>query len=216
MNWNRSLIGIGVALPIIGLLAYGMTLDPSQLPSTMPGREAPEFALLMMDSESSDTIRLADHSGEVVVLNFWASWCLGCRDEHADLSLTATKYADRGVTFYGIVYNDSEGNARRWIIDMGGQAYPSLVDARSRTAIDYGLYAVPETVVIDQRGKVAQKFIGPVTARQLSAVIDPLLANPPAAEIESPIEGGDRPDDDAATPAEPGAATPAEAGAAES
>ncbi|MBR9991165.1 MAG: redoxin domain-containing protein [Gemmatimonadetes bacterium] len=189
MNWNRSLIGIGVALPIIALLAYGMTVDPNELPSTMPGRDAPEFALRVMDSAPPDTVRLADHRGDVVVVNFWASWCLGCRDEHPDLSQTATRYEERGVKFYGVIYNDTEGNARSWIRDMGGQAYPSLVDTRSRTAIDYGLYAVPETVIIDQLGRVAHKQIGPITARQLSDIIDPLLANPPTAETTGGDDG---------------------------
>lgn len=175
MNWRRSAIGAGMALPIIALLAYGMTVDPTELPSTMPGRQAPEFALRVMDSEPPDTVRLSEHLGDVVVMNFWASWCLACRDEHADLSGIATAYAPHGVKFYGVVYNDSESNARRWIREMGGQAYPSLVDVRSRTAIDYGLYAVPETVIIDQQGRVVHKHIGPITARQLADIIDPLL-----------------------------------------
>lgn len=183
MNWRRSVIGAGISLPIIALLAYGMTVDPKELPSTMPGRAAPEFALRMMDSAPPDTVRLIDHRGEVVVVNFWASWCLGCRDEHMDLSITASKYAGKGVKFYGVIYNDSESNARRWIREMGGQPYPSLVDERSRTAIDYGLYAVPETVIIDQQGKVVYKHIGPITAGKLSTIIDPLLAEPaPTAE----------------------------------
>lgn len=186
MNWRRSLIGIGIALPIIALLAYGMTVDPNELPSTLPGRPAPEFALRIMDSAPPDTARLAAHRGEVVVLNFWASWCLECRVEHSDLSLTATTYAARGVQFYGVLYSDSEANGRSWIREMGGQAYPSLVDDRSRTAIDYGLYGVPETFIIDQQGRVVHKQIGPITARRLSDIIDPLLVETPT-EATSPI-----------------------------
>ncbi|HEX2168438.1 MAG TPA: redoxin domain-containing protein [Longimicrobiales bacterium] len=187
MNWRRSLIGAAVALPIIALLAYGMTVDPRELPSTMPGRVAPEFSLRVMDSEPPDTVRLVDERGSVVVVNFWASWCLACRDEHTDLSVSATRYADSGVKFYGVIYNDSESNARRWIREMGGQPYPALVDERSRTAIDYGLYAVPETVIIDQQGKVVYKHIGPITSAQLQRIIDPLLANGTAAKGERPV-----------------------------
>ena len=175
MNWRRSLIGAGIALPIIALLAYGMTVDPKELPSVLPGKAAPEFALRVMDAEPVDTVRLADHRGEGVVVNFWASWCLGCRDEHSDLSLIASTYEDRGVRFYGVIYNDSEGNARNWIRDMGGQAYPALVDERSRTAIDYGLYAVPETVIIDQKGNVVYKHIGPVTPEVMETQLAALL-----------------------------------------
>lgn len=188
MNWRRSAIGVGIALPIIALLAYGMTVDPKELPSTMPGRQAPDFALRVMDTEPADTVRLSEHRGEVVVVNFWASWCLACRDEHSDLSGTALAYAERGVKFYGVIYNDSESNARRWIREMGGQSYPSLIDARSRTAIDYGLYAVPETVIIDQQGKVVHKHIGPITSRQLADIIDPLLSGA-SAEAAPVIPG---------------------------
>lgn len=176
MNWRRSAAGIGVALPIIGLLAYGMTTDPRELPSTLPGKTAPDFTLAVMDAP--DTVRLSEHRGEVVVVNFWASWCLSCRDEHSDLSSTAEAYAARGVRFYGVVYNDTESNARRWISEMGGQSYPSLIDPGSRTAIDYGLYAVPETVVIDREGRVVHKQIGPITAARLASLLDPLLATP--------------------------------------
>lgn len=188
MNWRRSAIGAGIALPIIGLLAYGMTVDPKELPSTMPGRQAPEFALRVMDSAPPDTVRLSEHFGDVVVVNFWASWCLACRDEHSDLSGAATAYAPHGVKFYGVIYNDSESNARHWIREMGGQSYPSLVDARSRTAIDYGLYAVPETVIIDQQGRVVHKQIGPITARQLADIIDPLLSDAAAETPPAPID----------------------------
>jgi cytochrome c biogenesis protein CcmG/thiol:disulfide interchange protein DsbE len=176
MNWRRAAIGIGVTLPVIGLLAYGMTLDPTARPSTMPGRPAPEFALRVMDSAPPDTARLSDQMGSVVVLNFWASWCIPCRVEHPELALASSMYQARGVKFFGVLYDDSEANGRSWIREVGGQGYPALIDERSRTAIDYGLYGVPETFVIDQQGRVVQKHIGPITAGQLSAIIEPLLA----------------------------------------
>ena len=200
MNWRRAVIGAGVALPIIALLAYGMTVDPKALPSTLPGRPAPEFALRVMDSAPPDTVRLSEQRGAVVVLNFWASWCLECRVEHSDLSLAATTYAPRGVKFYGVLYSDSEGNGRNWIRDMGGQAYPALVDDRSRTAIGYGLYGVPETFVIDQQGRVVHKQIGPITARQLANILEPLLAEAPVGPIET--EPGDAPVGASSAPAE--------------
>ena len=177
MNWRRAAIGIAIALPVIGLLAYGMTLDPTARPSTMQGRPAPEFALRVMDSAPPDTARLSDHLGSVVVLNFWASWCIPCRVEHPELALASSIYQPRGVRFFGVLYDDSEANGRSWIGDVGGQNYPALIDERSRTAIAYGLYGVPETFVIDQQGRVVQKHIGPITARQLSAIIQPLLAD---------------------------------------
>jgi|SRR5690606_9178430 len=185
MNWRRALIGIGIALPIIALLAYGMTTDPRALPTTLPGRPAPDFALRVMGSAPSDTVRLSDQRGSIVVLNFWASWCLECRVEHADLSRVATLLEDRGVRFFGIVHRDTEANAQAWIREMGGQAYPSLMDEHSRTAIDYGLTGVPETVIIDRNGTVVHKQIGPVSAEYLASLIAPLLEESTASATGS-------------------------------
>lgn len=174
MNWRRSAVGIGIALPIVGLLAFGMTRDPRAIPSTLPGREAPEFALPVLDGQ--DTVRLSDLRGEVVVLNFWASWCLECRVEHGDLSMAAQLYRPKGVRFFGVLYNDSPANGRAWIREMGGQTYPALIDMGSRTAIDYGLYGVPETFIIGRDGRVVHKQIGPIDMRRLAALLEPLLA----------------------------------------
>jgi len=189
MNWKRASSATVVAVPIIALLAYGMTRDPKDIPSPLPGRATPEFSLAVFAEgegdqrrAAGDTARLAEHSGDVVVLNFWASWCLACRDEHADLSTVAESYAEKGVQFYGLLYNDTPANGRRWIGEMGGQSYPSLEDPRTRTAIDYGLYGVPETFFIGRDGRVAYKHVGPVSAAMLAHKLDSLLATPrPAA-----------------------------------
>jgi cytochrome c biogenesis protein CcmG, thiol:disulfide interchange protein DsbE len=180
MNWKR--VGVNLALigPIIGLLAFGLTRDPRSIPSPMPGQPAPEFLLAVMDDPmfaetGLDSASLAAHRGDVVVVNFWASWCLPCRQEHDALSRVATRYRDRGVQFYGILYNDSEPNALRWLREMGGQAYPALLDPGARTAISYGLYGVPETFVIGRDGKVAFKHIGPVTDEILNDFIERAL-----------------------------------------
>jgi cytochrome c biogenesis protein CcmG/thiol:disulfide interchange protein DsbE len=178
MNWRRSLLAIVVCIPIVALLAFGMTRDPGAIPSPLPGKPAPEFALPIMDD--AGTVRLAEHRGKVVVLNFWASWCLQCRDEHSDLSMAANMYRGRGVEFYGVLYNDTPDNGRRWLEAMGGQTYPALIDAGSRTAIEYGLYGVPETFIIDQQGQVVHKKIGPTSISELASLIDPLLENAPA------------------------------------
>lgn len=184
MNWKRAfLFTAGLGAPAIALLSYGMTRNPRDIPSPLPGREAPVFtrSVFAPGADSvlrlpiGDSVRLAAHRGHIVVVNFWASWCLACRDEHLDLSQTATAFAQKGVRFYGLLYNDQEKNGLRWISDMGGQAYPALLDPGARTAIDYGLYGVPETFVIDQRGRVAHKFIGPVSTVQLSKLLDSLL-----------------------------------------
>jgi cytochrome c biogenesis protein CcmG, thiol:disulfide interchange protein DsbE len=190
MNWRKSMIGLGISLPIVGLLAFGMTRDPRAIPSPLPGRDAPEFALQVLDSQ--DTARLADHRGEVVVLNFWASWCLECRIEHNDLNMAASFYGPKGVSFYGVLYNDTPANGRAWIREMGGQTYPALIDTGSRTAIDYGLYGVPETFIIGRDGKVVHKQIGPLSMQKLAAILDPLLAEPTTDPAAAAGEEEDR------------------------
>lgn len=175
MNWRSGSYGAAGALLITALLGYGMTRDPGEIPSPLPGKDAPAFALPMMDDQAKQ-VNLAELRGQVVVLNFWASWCLNCRSEHGALSDIARKYDGRGVNFYGVVYNDNAENAARWIEEMGGQSYPALLDDDSRTAIDYGLYGVPETFFISKTGRVAYKHIGPVTAELLTEWIDKLIA----------------------------------------
>lgn len=195
MNWKRSVVAVCVIAPVIALFWFGLSRDPRTIPSPLPGLAAPEFTLKLMDppsgagengaavapagsgstSGTAGEVTLASHRGEVVVLNFWASWCLACRDEHGALSEVATIYRDRGVVFYGVLYNDTAEPARRWIRDMGGQSYPTLLDPGSRTAIDYGLYGVPETFFIDQAGRVAYKHIGPVTRTLLMRKLDEIL-----------------------------------------
>lgn len=189
MNYARAAIGGVVAVPLILLLGYGMRHDPRAIPSPLPGRAAPDFALSVFrvpkvgvdgpavqggTLQVGDTVRLAEKKGGVVVLNFWASWCLACRDEHTALSEVASEYSDADVHFYGVLYNDNADNGRRWIEQMGGQRYPSLDDPGSRTAIDYGLYGVPETFFISPDGRVARKFVGPVTTQVLRDEIEKL------------------------------------------
>jgi cytochrome c biogenesis protein CcmG, thiol:disulfide interchange protein DsbE len=182
MNWNRVTLTVAGLIPVVTLLAYGMTLDPRALPSTMPGKPAPSFELTQMESigavDGPLTATLEGHRGEVVVLNFWASWCLACRSEHSALSSVASMYQGKGVQFYGVLYNDTPPNATRYIREQGGQSYPTLLDPGSRTAIDYGLYGVPETFFIAPDGTVAYKHVGPVSERLLVEWIERLKNSP--------------------------------------
>jgi cytochrome c biogenesis protein CcmG, thiol:disulfide interchange protein DsbE len=166
MNWNRIGWSVAGVLPVVALLGLGMTLNPRELPSTMPGKPAPVFDLEVMEMRGEpagpSSASLEAHRGEVVVLNFWASWCVACRSEHASLSRIASMYEGKGVQFYGVLYNDSPPNAQRYIVQQGGQSYPTLLDPGTRTAIDYGLYGVPETFFIGPDGEIAYKHVGPV------------------------------------------------------
>jgi cytochrome c biogenesis protein CcmG/thiol:disulfide interchange protein DsbE len=175
MNWKRSLIGIGAALPIVGLLAYGLTVDPRYIASPLPGREAPDFVLPAL--ETSDTVSLGSLRGRIVLVNFWASWCIPCRQEHPVLLEAAHSYAGKDVTFLGITYNDAPEDSKRWLKELG-QAFPSLVDKGARTAIDYGVAGVPETFIVDRNGVVAFKKFGPITRAELTQKLDSLLEAP--------------------------------------
>ncbi|MBX6362281.1 MAG: redoxin domain-containing protein [Gemmatimonadetes bacterium] len=179
MNWKRSLVAAAAVVPVVGLFYYGMGQDPKAIPSPLPGRPAPPFALNAMGT--ADTVRLADLKGQVVVLNFWASWCLACRSEHEVLREAAARYGPRGVRFYGVLYNDTPENGAAYIAEMGGQSYPTLLDPQTRTAIDYGLYGVPETFIIGPDGRVVYKQVGPVTPETFTRYVDPLLGKREAA-----------------------------------
>lgn len=188
MKWQRALTTVAIAVPSIGLLAFGLTRDPGSIPSPLPGRAAPSFTLAEFTkgdsaraSQTMDSVRLAAMSGDVVILNFYASWCLACRDEHEVLRTVGAKYVGTDVHFFGVLYNDSPDNALRWLGEMGTLPYPSLEDPHARTAIDYGLYGVPETFFIGRDGRVAYKQTGPVTEDLLVSRIEQLRAAPRVA-----------------------------------
>ncbi|MEO7456475.1 MAG: redoxin domain-containing protein [Gemmatimonadaceae bacterium] len=183
MNWKRSAIAAACAAPVIALFVVGMRIDPKDIPSPLPGTVAPSFALQVfapgqapLGRPIGDTVRLAEMRGQVVVLNFWASWCLSCRDEHAVLSEVARRYSGMPVRFVGSLYQDRTAAGTEWIAELGGQSYPSVEDPRARTAIDYGLYGVPETFIIAADGRIARKITGPAEAAVVVRIVDSLLA----------------------------------------
>ena len=188
----RRLVVVVAAIGAVGTIAlfgFGLGRDARAIPSPLPGKPAPPFALEVLfssrpplpgDPRAGDTVRLSELRGEVVVVNFWASWCLACRQEHAVLSAVATRHRGRGVRFMGILYQDTRQNADRYLTEMGGQTYPTLLDPGSRTAIDFGLYGVPETYIITPAGVVLTKHVGPVTERKLEEYIRAVATGSPS------------------------------------
>ncbi len=159
------------ALPVIALLGYGLTRDPNIIESPLPGRTAFDFTSSTLAGE---TLGLSDLEGKVVVLNFWASWCIACIDEHEVFVAAERRYPEEDFQVLGVVYQDSPELARRWMSRMGG-SWPSLTDPNSRIAIDYGVYGVPETYFIGRDGRIAYKQIGPVNHALIEGWVDRLL-----------------------------------------
>jgi cytochrome c biogenesis protein CcmG/thiol:disulfide interchange protein DsbE len=168
---RRSLWALAIAAPVLVLLASGFGHDPNAIRSPIVGHAAPSFQLQSFDGRP---VSFAALKGKPVILNFWASWCLSCKDEHQALLAAWRQYGSRGVSFVGVDYNDRIGDARSFLQKHGG-GWPELRDPAGETAIDYGVYGVPETYFIDRNGVVVYKSTGPVTPDVLTREIRKML-----------------------------------------
>jgi cytochrome c biogenesis protein CcmG/thiol:disulfide interchange protein DsbE len=135
------------------------------------GQRAPEFALTSFDGEN---VTLAGLKGKVVVVNFWASWCIPCEDEAADLEATWRAYRDQDVVFLGVDYVDTETEARAYL-NRFGITYLNGPDLGTKISQAYRIQGVPETYIVDKTGTLARVIIGPTTAADLRVIIEPLL-----------------------------------------
>jgi cytochrome c biogenesis protein CcmG/thiol:disulfide interchange protein DsbE len=158
-------------LPIIGLLAWGMTQNPRAVPTPMVGTSAPDFS---KETLKGDTMRLADFGDIPLVINFWASWCIPCGDEHPVLLDFERRYHGK-VRLVGVLYEDTKANGLRWYREKGGD-WTNLMDPRGRMAIDYGVRGVPETFFITRDRHILYHLPQPVTPEVLDAWISKLLA----------------------------------------
>jgi cytochrome c biogenesis protein CcmG/thiol:disulfide interchange protein DsbE len=156
---------------LVFFLGRGLKLDPHELPSPLIDKPAPAFALTRLD-DAARTVKRDDMLGRVWLLNVWASWCVACREEHpALLAFSKTK----SVPLVGLNYKDTRTDGLAWLQQFGDPYDMSIFDQNGRVGIDFGVYGVPETFVIDKRGVVRYKHIGPLTPELLKTKLEPIL-----------------------------------------
>lgn len=169
MNKGVLAIGLSVTTPLIGLLLWNIHRDPTTISSPLIHKPAPDVRLQELSGGGS--LQLSSLKGRPAVVNFWATWCIPCVQEHAALSAGARANPD--VTFLGVVYEDTAENARAFLAQRG-IAYGSYGDDDGKASIAFGVYGVPETFFIDAQGIIVDKFVGPLdpdSLRQRLSVI---------------------------------------------
>jgi cytochrome c biogenesis protein CcmG/thiol:disulfide interchange protein DsbE len=174
----RYAIPLGIFLVIVVFLGVGLKLDPREVPSPFIGKPAPPLDLPTLDGDGA-RITSADLDGRVWILNVWASWCVACRAEHPVLNEFA---ATSSIPLVGLNYKDEDDPARQWLANLGNPYTVIALDRNGDTGIEWGVYGVPETFVIDKKGIVRYKHIGPIDADALREKIAPMLT---ALEQES-------------------------------
>jgi cytochrome c biogenesis protein CcmG/thiol:disulfide interchange protein DsbE len=167
--WRWS-IPLAVFVVLLAFLWVGLGRDPRAVPSPLIGKPAPAFRLAQLQDQG--TLSTADLTGKVWLLNVWASWCVSCRAEHPLLVQLAKANV---VPVYGLDYKDDPVEGREWLAKHGNPYTASIIDRDGRVGIDYGVYGVPETFVIDKQGIIRYKQIGPLTAEALQQHVLPVL-----------------------------------------
>ena len=171
MKALKFLIPLALFVALVVFLGKGLDLNPREVPSPLIGKPAPAFALATL-ADAGSTLKRDDLLGKVWVLNVWASWCVPCRVEHPLLIELARKQL---APVYGLNYKDKAPAAQQFLAQLGNPFVATMVDADGRVGIDYGVYGVPETFVIDKQGVIRHKHIGPLTPEALRDRIEPLL-----------------------------------------
>jgi len=167
--WRWS-IPLAIFAILVVFLWLGLWRDPRIVPSPLIGKPAPAFRLAQLH-RPNETLQLDDMRGQVWLLNVWASWCVSCREEHPLLLQLAQA---KVLPLYGLDYKDKPEAALAWLAQNGDPYTASIVDADGRVGIDYGVYGVPETFLIDKAGIIRYKQIGPITVEALKDKILPL------------------------------------------
>lgn len=168
----KFLIPLALFIVLVGFLAVGLNRDPHEVPSPLINKTAPAFEIAQLE-EPNKTFSPASMKGQVWILNVWASWCVACREEHPVLVELAQSQV---APLVGLDYKDKREDALAMLSRQGNPYLLSAYDANGRVGIDYGVYGVPETYVIDRAGVIRFKHIGPITTQILNQKIYPLVS----------------------------------------
>jgi cytochrome c biogenesis protein CcmG, thiol:disulfide interchange protein DsbE len=168
----RGFVPLALFAALAVLLAVGLNLRPREVPSPLIGKPAPAFALSLL-SDPANTFSPEAMKGRVWLLNVWASWCAPCREEHPLLVALAR---DAGLPIVGLNYKDDPRAAQEWLLRLGDPYRQTATDRDGRVGIDWGVYGVPETFVLDRAGIVRHKVIGPLTQEAWQREVQPLVA----------------------------------------
>ena len=168
---KRYLLPLLVFLVMVGFFAIGLKLNPHEVPSPLIGKPAPAFNLPLLGAPDQK-LAMQDLKGKVWVLNVWASWCTPCRVEHPLITELAKT---GGVPVYGLNYKDKPADAKAWLDKLGNPFAATVSDVDGLVGIDYGVYGVPETFVIDKQGVIRLKHIGPMTPEALRDTVLPMV-----------------------------------------
>src|SRR4051794_7699978 len=171
MNRTVLIVGSIITAALVAVLYFALGNDPSHIDSPLVGHNAPDFALKA--AGSGQTLALSGFRGKPVVLNFWATWCKPCWDEHPVLTQNAQMMGDK-VQFVGVVFQDEESKITSFLRERGW-AYPTLVDQAGKTAIAYGVGGVPETYFLDKNDVIVAKFAGPMSADDIQSNLQKAL-----------------------------------------
>jgi cytochrome c biogenesis protein CcmG/thiol:disulfide interchange protein DsbE len=171
VNRTVLLVGIIIAAALVGVLFMGLGKDPALIQSPLIGKPAPTSALRQVGTQN--TVDLAQFKGRPVVLNFWATWCMPCWEEHPVLVANA-RILQPNVQFLGVVFQDKEDKILNFL-QQRGSSYPTVVDDAGKTAIAYGVGGVPETFFVDANGVIVAKHVGPMSSDDIEANLRKVL-----------------------------------------
>ena len=171
MNLAIKLLPLGIFLTLAAFLGIGLTLDPSKLPSALIDKPAPEIIAESLH-ETDAPFDSQSMLGEVWVLNVWASWCAPCVQEHPVLK---SLVAQRDISLVGLNYKDVPEDALAWLQQLGDPFNHLISDESGDIGIDWGVYGVPETFVIDRNGRVRYKHVGPLAPIEMEEIVLPII-----------------------------------------